>query len=219
MTLERYPSPGMEENAYVLFDEGSGDCLVVDPGEADSPAIARAAALGGVKYILLTHGHFDHILGAAACRRQTGGKLVIHAADVPMLSDPGLSLTARFFGPEAQEPCAPDITVGEGDRLPFGQGEIRVLHTPGHTPGSVCYAVGTWLFTGDTLFAGSIGRTDFPGGSIAQMRRSLARLAALEGDATLLPGHGPQTTLLRERATNPYLTDWIGENDEAVFDR
>ena len=207
MTLFTYPSADMDENAYVLFDEASGDCLLVDPGEPDSPAIAKAAALGGVRYILLTHGHFDHVLGAAEARRRTGAPLVIHEADAPMLTDPQLSLCARFFGPGLQETCAPDATIREGERLPFGGSEIRVLHTPGHTPGSVCYAVGERLFTGDTLFCGSIGRTDFPGGDLTQMRRSLARLAALEGERTLLPGHGAATTLARERAHNPYLID------------
>ncbi len=207
MIFECYPSPSMDENAYVVLDEDTGDCLVVDPGEPDSPAVARAAALGRVKYILLSHGHFDHILGAAACKRKTGALLMIHAADAGMLSSPEASLCARFCGAGRQEPVSPDATLSGGEELPFGRGIVHVIHTPGHTPGSVCYRIGDRLMTGDTLFRGSVGRTDFEGGSMAQMRASLRKLTALPDDLLLLPGHGPQTTLAREKAENPYVAD------------
>ena len=204
MTLSCYPTPGMGANTYLLEQEGV--CLIVDPGDANSPALARAKEIGNVAWILLTHGHFDHILGAAAFRRETGAPLVIHALDAPMLTDPVRSLHAWMGeGLGAQEPVDADRLVGDGAELPFGDTGIRVLHTPGHSPGSVCYAVGDLLFSGDTLFCGSMGCVDFPGGDAGQMTESLRRLAALEGERTVLPGHGEATTLSRERAENPYV--------------
>ncbi len=204
MTLTCYPTPDMGENTYLLAQEGA--CLIVDPGRPDSPALAAAKAVGPVVYVLLTHGHFDHLLGAAAVCRETGATLIVHRLDQPMLTDAVRNLYALMGeGLAPFEPVSADRLAEEGDELPFGNAVIRVLHTPGHSPGSVCYEIGDLLFTGDTLFAGSMGRVDFPGGNARQMEESLRRLASLEGERTVLPGHGPATTLSRERTENLFV--------------
>ena len=116
-----------------------------------------------MQHIFLTHGHFDHILGVAALKEQTGAKVYIHPLDAPMLTDETLSLCSDFSA-GAQTPCPPDVLIGDGDVLPFADG-VRVYHTPGHTPGSVCFGLGDALFTGDTLFCLTVGRTDFRAGA------------------------------------------------------
>lgn len=208
MKVEIYPAAPMDENGYVVTDEVSGEAMIVDPGAAEGDLLRRAQELGGrVKYVLFTHRHFDHVFGAAAVQRATKAPLVIHEEDAQGLSDPSFSLYDRFaaYYSAPQEPVRATVTVQDGDELPFGGGTVRVLHTPGHTAGGVCYALGDLLFTGDTLFCGSMGRVDLPGGSSEQMNVSLRRLWELEGDRTVYPGHGEATTLEKERRTNIYM--------------
>lgn len=191
-------------NCYIVTDDATGKVLVVDPGDFIGDYFCRLSDQAGEPdYILLTHGHFDHILGLSRLKESYGGKVVIHEQDEDCLRDPFKSL-AGVFGVR-QEPMKADITVRGGDVLPFGESEIRVIHTPGHTKGSVCYRIGNCLFSGDTLFCGSAGRTDFPGGSSAELSASLHRLKMLEGDLTVYPGHEEFTTLERERKTNPFM--------------
>ncbi len=186
------------ENAYIL--EYENGAVLVDPG-ADVERITEALGGKPCLTVLLTHAHVDHI-GAVAALQRAGAKVALHEADLPLLRGPG-NLAAAMGLP--LEPFEPDVLLQGGEVLPLGVGEVRVLHTPGHTAGSVCYAIGDLLFSGDTLFYDSVGRTDFPSGDPSALQNSLRNvLFKLEGDYTVYPGHGPATTLLREKASNPY---------------
>ena len=203
MTIERIQMPPIGTNSYLVVSEAGG-CAVIDPAADAARILERCARLGAaVRLILLTHGHFDHIGAVAELKRTTGAPVLISAADAPMLTDPDRSLAASF-GME-QQTVRPDRLLQEGDALELDELTFTVLETPGHTPGSLCFQCGDMLFSGDTLFCGSIGRTDFPGGSKTDMQRSLRRLAGLEGDLRVLPGHEAETTLEHERRRNPYL--------------
>ena len=180
-------------NCYIIYNEDAKAAVVVDPSDDAALAEARIAALGlEVRAILLTHGHFDHGGDAARLREKTGAKIWVHPADKALPS----WLTHGLRADEA---------LKDGDELDFDGLRFRVLHTPGHTPGSVCFLCGDALLAGDTLFAGSCGRTDLPGGSWKDMASSLRRLAELPDDYTVLPGHGEATTLAGEREGNPYM--------------
>ena len=196
MQISVLPLGDLGANCYVVADEATGRCAIVDPGD-DGAAVAQWLEQQQLTpaYLFLTHGHYDHVGGVADLRAEYPDLPVyIHTADTalpPQLSR-GLSWTN---------------TYGEGDTISMDGIIFRVLSTPGHTPGSVCLVAGTLLLSGDTLFAGSCGRTDFPGGSWQQMLASLKKLAQLEGDYTVLPGHGGATTLQTERDTNPYMKE------------
>lgn len=199
-------APGMVyANCYIVTDEESKEAFVVDPGVYNKrfEAALRAAGVEKLRYILLTHGHFDHISGVKALKKDFGGDVVIHREDAGCLYDKSKSLASKFFFP--QHDVTADVLVDDGQRLPFGEGEIEVIHTPGHTKGSVCYTIEDIMLSGDTLFKSSIGRTDFPGGSFEEIKASLKKLAALEKNYTVYPGHDVSTTLEREKKYNPYV--------------
>ena len=198
------PVGELATNCYLAADE-NGNAAVIDPGDGAQEILARAAQEGlTIAAILLTHAHYDHMLAAAEVRAATGAPVCVYADDQPALTDPVRSLTA-FFAPGRMPELTADRVVREGDVIEAGGLRFTVLHTPGHTPGSCCYQCRRTLFSGDTLFMDSEGRTDFPGGDPHALAASLRRLAALEGDYAVYPGHGPATTLSRERAENPYL--------------
>ena len=187
-------------NCYVL--ETEKQAAVIDPG-GDAPAVERALEGAELRYILLTHGHYDHTGAAAALQKaHPEAALYIHRADFqgvdPNLFPLGTQVSEVKF-------------YGEGDELPLGDTKVEVLYTPGHSEGSVTLRCGELLFCGDTLFAGSCGRTDFPGGSVPKMLASLRRLGELEGDLQVLPGHMEPSTLAAERRYNPYLRQALGE--------
>lgn len=192
-------------NCYIFTDEETGVSAVVDPGGKYSE-IEKAIKDKNIKYILITHGHYDHVFGTAETKRQTDAAVVIGKNDAEHLHNIDKCNSGMIF-PELQELTEADITVEDGDELSVGNIKIKVMETPGHSLGSVCYILPDEkvIFSGDTLFYNSIGRTDFPTSAPQKMRDSLKKLAALEGDYDVCPGHGPMTTLEEERKNNYYL--------------
>ena len=200
MRVQILPVGPLGTNCYFLLDEAQGALAVIDPGD-QGEALAREIRNQGLapKYILLTHGHYDHTTGVPALKAAfPQAQVYIHPADANGAGSQLFPLAGQVDGLRLYD---------EGDTLPLGGLTIHVLHTPGHSPGSVTLQVEDVLFTGDTLFAGSCGRTDLAGGSYAQIMGSLARLGALEGDFHVCPGHDVTSTLERERRGNPYLRE------------
>ena len=194
LNIRTLPVGDYQTNCYIVWGEGEKWCVVIDPGDCPEQ-ILQATEDAGVKIdsVLLTHGHFDHVGGVRTLAARTGCRIYIHRKE-ELLPDQ-MTGGMLFFS----------NSYSEGDVLKIAGLEIQVLHTPGHTPGSVCLAVEDCLFAGDTLFAGSIGRTDFPGGDVPDMKKSLARLGNLPVDYRVYPGHGEPTTLQTEKDRNPYL--------------
>ena len=180
-------------NTYVVGMQEA--CVIIDPG-AEVSRVAEAVGQRKVSAVLLTHAHFDHMLYAQHWLEQ-GAKLYVHALDVPALRDMSLNLSGMIRATLVID--AVPVTVAEGDAVEEAGLSFTVLHTPGHTPGSVCYRCGDALYSGDTMFYQSYGRVDFPGGSMRQMRDSLLRLAALDGEIRVYPGHGNATKIAWER--------------------
>jgi len=206
MILECLPVGPLAANCYLVACPQSLAGVVIDPG-GDAPEIVAAIERLGMTAhcIFNTHGHVDHVAANAALREATGARLYIHAADREMILRPD-PMWAQMVG--GVQPSGPDATYDEGDVIDVGSLAFRVLHTPGHSPGSVCLSVGDELFTGDTLFAGGVGRTDLGGGSWAELERSLRRLLDEFDPATRVhPGHGPPSTMGEEARTNPWLID------------
>lgn len=211
MRISTFVSGSFSENCYVVQDEGTGKAVVIDPGEYSQELAEQIERIGreNITAILLTHCHFDHILGVAEVRELCGAPVMIHEQDADSLTDPARN-GVMFFGLHFASSLVPaDKTLREGDAVEAGDLSIKVIHTPGHTPGSCCFAVDGTLFSGDTLFPEACGRTDLPGGSRREMCTSLKRLAALEGDYRVFAGHGEPTTLEWERKHNPYITGTV----------
>ena len=195
----------LEENCWLVGV--APRCVVVDPGAESGRIFAEIERLGLVpEKILLTHGHVDHIAHCAQVAERYGIGLWVHRADLPYLERRQWPELESLLG---ARPCpAPERFVADGETISLADLELEVRHTPGHTPGGVCYlhAPSRSILVGDTLFAGSVGRTDLPGGDWATLARSIrTRLFTLDGDWTLLPGHGPETTLQAERIDNPFV--------------
>ena len=203
MNITSYPVGMIGTNCYLLTDETAKVCALVDPGDEGALLLSKVRASGcELKMILLTHGHFDHVTAVPEILKAYPGLPVyIHEKDYDDAVNGG------GFAP-GTGPIPSVVYYKEGDTVTLGSLIITVMETPGHTPGSVTLKVGdTDLFTGDTLFAGSCGRTDFPGGSYAQMMTSLARLGKLAGDYKVWPGHESASTLERERQVNYYMKE------------
>ncbi|MGB9791229.1 MAG: MBL fold metallo-hydrolase [Thermacetogeniaceae bacterium] len=192
-------------NCYIIWCGQTKEALVIDPGGEGSRILAEIAKEGlHVRYIVNTHGHIDHIAANNQVKEETQAKLLIHPDDAPLLTDPELNLSAYTGRPFRSLPS--DMMIADGDEIAVGNLRFVVLHTPGHTPGSICLKAEGVLFTGDTLFAGSIGRTDFPGGSYRQILESIKNKILPCGDNCIVyPGHGPSTSVGYERENNPFL--------------
>ncbi len=205
MSVKRISVGDLSTNCYIYRDDATGRCAIIDPGEMDDYLRTNIEKFGCDKfdYILLTHCHFDHVGGVRAVKELTGAKVAIFILDVPGLRDSYVNLSAPFTGRGEIYP-KPDIELTESSRITVGETEFTVIHTPGHTVGSCCFITDGIIFTGDTLFRMSAGRTDFPGGSMTELRRSLSRLMDLEGDYTVYPGHDEPTTIAFERKYNLY---------------
>lgn len=192
------------ENAYIAFRDGAREALVIDPGDDAEKIIETLDQRGLVPTdILLTHGHHDHIGAVRKLKEKYGAKVAVHHSDADMLTDPKRNLSPIFMKKTAAEPA--DCLLSDGDAFTAAGLPVAVLHTPGHSAGSVCFLIEDSLFSGDTLFEGTVGRTDFPDSSWEEMERSLARLNALPGNYKVFPGHGPATTLEDERKYNPWM--------------
>ena len=203
MKILTFHTTELETDTY-LVTNGS-EAFVVDPGDGADMLTAAAEAEGAkIGWVLLTHAHFDHI-GAAAELQRGGALIVMHRDDVPLV---GSFKNLAFYAGKKVEHFTPDVTVSGGETLDVAGIAVKVMHTPGHTAGGVCYIAEDCIFSGDTLFELSYGRTDFPTGSFKELKNSIVnKLFALKGDYKVFPGHGAPTTLQFEQEHNPVLTD------------
>lgn len=192
-------------NCYVLGCEKTKEAIVVDPGDdADRILMALAEKKLTVKYIVNTHGHFDHVGANKRMKETTGAPIMIHSEDESMLGQ--LDRAAAAFGLSAENSPAADQPLKDGDEITFGEITLKVIHTPGHSRGGICLYTPGYLFVGDTLFAGSIGRTDLPGGDYNTLISNIKeKLFLLPDETTVYTGHGPETTIAQEKRSNPFL--------------
>jgi hydroxyacylglutathione hydrolase len=207
MILETFPVGLLQCNCTILGDEEAGEAIVIDPGDEVGRIERRLTELGlKVKQILITHAHIDHIGGALKLKQRTGAPIFLNEADLGLVKM--MAAQAAWVGVATPETAPPDAHLAEGMTVGLARYPAQVLHTPGHTQGSVClhFAPLKLLFAGDTLFAGSIGRTDLPGGNYGQIIDSIrGRLLELPGETRVMPGHGEATTIAHERESNPFL--------------
>jgi glyoxylase-like metal-dependent hydrolase (beta-lactamase superfamily II) len=207
MILETFPVGPLQSNCTILGDEESGEAIVIDPGDEVDRIYCRLAELGlKLKQILLTHAHIDHVSGALPLKRLTGAPILLNENDLPLLQM--METQAGWIGAITPETAPPDQDLADGLSVGLDRYPAQVLHTPGHSPGSVClyFAPLKLLIAGDTLFAGGIGRTDLFGGDYNQIIDSIQnRLLVLPDETRVITGHGPETTIGQERRSNPFL--------------
>jgi glyoxylase-like metal-dependent hydrolase (beta-lactamase superfamily II) len=210
--LESFPVGPLQCNCTVLGDEAGGEAMVVDPGDNIPQILALLARHKlTLKQIVVTHGHIDHVGGAVRLKRATGAPILLNQNDLPLLAM--MHEQAGWLGLETPEVAPPDVSAEDGMVAGIAGHAAHVLHTPGHTQGSIClhFAQDNLLLAGDTLFAGSIGRTDLPGGDGRQILRSIHdRILTLPEHTRVVPGHGPATTIGEERESNPFLQPGVG---------
>jgi glyoxylase-like metal-dependent hydrolase (beta-lactamase superfamily II) len=207
MVLETFPVGLLQCNCTILGDEEAREAIVIDPGDEIGRIHRRLTELGlKLKQILITHAHIDHVGGALKLKRLTGAPVFLNESDLPLLEM--MAKQAEWLGVAEPETAPPDERLGDDLRVGLERYPARVLHTPGHTQGSVClhFVPLKLLIAGDTLFAGSIGRTDLPGGDFPQILDSISsRLLVLPEETRVIPGHGPATTIGQEKRSNPFL--------------
>ncbi len=205
MFIERIPAGVYAVNCYIFADDKTNKAVVVDPG-GDVDKIIEVLENNDLKlnYIILTHGHGDHIGGVEELRDKTQAPIYIHKDDAYMLRDANINHSTAIVGSKVE--IEPDHLLEDGEALDLGELKLNFIHTPGHTKGGMCIEVENALFTGDTLFANSIGRTDLEGGNQEELIDSIKnKLFVLNEELTVFPGHGPASTLRIEKATNPYI--------------
>ena len=205
MKVVRINAGEFGSNCWLVIDDNTNEAVIIDPSPEIS-VIEKALSERGVtlKYILLTHGHFDHMTSVDTLRDLTGAPLCVHKDDAECLVNSKLNVYRTFMAEDLIFRPA-DILLSDEDVLSFGNLSIKVMHTPGHSKGSVCYFIDDSLFTGDTLFDCSIGRSDLPGGDMAELISSLKKIAAIDGDYKIYTGHGSNTTLEKQKKFNVYL--------------
>jgi hydroxyacylglutathione hydrolase len=221
MILEVRAVPPFDKNGFVVGCERTREAVVIDPGDEADELLGAVRDHGlDVVHILLTHAHIDHVTGVGLVKDALDAPVYLHKDDLPLYEH--TVQQGQMFGFKVQQPPPIDVFY-DLSPIHFGDYEVRVHHTPGHCPGGVCLQVGTMgeagthLFVGDTLFAGSIGRTDLPGGNHEVLMRSITSVLFALGDgATVHPGHGPDTTIGRERQTNPFVLEYLSKNTKTV---
>ncbi len=196
-----------QENCWVVGNRRTGEAICIDPGDQPEEILALAKDMGvRIKYIANSHAHVDHILGVAGVHAATGAKFLLHQDDLELLRNGWKGAAERFGIDVGQGPPDPDMFVHDGDKVEVDGLQLTAITTPGHTPGSVSYYSEGMLFSGDTLFRGSIGRTDLPGGDMVQEMTSICdRLLVLPDETLVLPGHMEQTTVAFEKENNPFV--------------
>jgi hydroxyacylglutathione hydrolase len=207
MILESFPVGPLHCNCTILGDEVTHEAVVVDPGDNIPEILSRLQKHGlTLRQIVITHAHIDHVGGAALLKKATGAPVFLNQQDLGLLG--AIEIQAGWLGVPTPEVASPDASADDGLTVGLATLQAEVIHTPGHTPGSICllFPQQSLLLAGDTLFAGSIGRTDLPGGDGRQILRSLRdRLMVLPDTTRVLPGHGPDTTIGEEKQSNPFL--------------
>ncbi len=208
MWIRSLPVGQLEGNCLIIADEASKDCMVIDPGDEPDTILDTIKANGlKVIYIVCTHGHFDHVGCVGDIKQATGADIVIHKDEIEIYQ--AAKDMASFWGFDIDPLPEPEIKVQEGDIIKLGGLSFEVFHTPGHSPGGICLYADGLVITGDTLFAGSVGRTDFYGGDISKLRDSFRRLMSLPENTKVLSGHGPATTIGKEKKTNMFSFNWL----------
>jgi len=205
LVLEHLMVGPLQSNCYIVGDEESGEAVIIDPG-GDGDMILNAVNRKPWKVtaILNTHAHFDHIAGNAAVKKGTGAPLMAPKGDSPYMSE--AHVAGRMYGLEVDASPEPDKLLDDGALIDLGDEKIQMVSTPGHTPGGATFVTSIGIFPGDSIFAGSIGRTDLPGGDYDTLINSIVtRIMVLDDDTPVYPGHGPATTVGREREHNPFL--------------
>lgn len=204
------------ENCWVIGSRSSGEGIVIDPGDQAEDILALAKEMGlSIKVIANTHAHLDHIMGVGAVKEATGAEFLLHSAEVESARQAGAS-AARFTGRPIEPPPEPDRLLAEGDDVEVAGVKLKVISTPGHTLGSVSFYTEGVVFSGDTLFRGSIGRTDLPGGSHEQEMASIVdKLLALPDDTFVLPGHMDETSIGQERKANPFVLQELAQRQSS----
>ncbi len=206
MIIKKLVVGPLEENCYLIGDETTKQAVVIDPGDEPDRIIDLIKKNGlMVSAVIFTHAHFDHIGAAGDIKKETGAKVLFHKEDTELYD--AAKDQAAFWGYEMDDMPQPDGFLEEGDEVRVGRLTFKILHTPGHSPGGIClYGEGV-IFTGDTLFQGSVGRTDFHGGDMSKLRKSFNRLLNLPEDTAVLSGHGPETTIGDEKRDNFFVNE------------
>ncbi|MBF0558259.1 MAG: MBL fold metallo-hydrolase [Nitrospirae bacterium] len=198
----------LQANCVIVADDVSLKAIVIDPGDEPDRISGIINAMGlNVEMIVCTHGHFDHMGVVSDIKKETGARIALHRDEIELYK--GAKDMAAFWGYELETPPEPDILLSDGDTIRAGGLNFSVLHTPGHSPGGICLYMDNVVITGDTLFKGSVGRTDFYGGDMEKLKQSFRRLMALPESTDVVPGHGPVTTIGHEKTENMFSEEFL----------